>query len=106
MSANPFRSDWLDGAAGDRLRPQGTQSYVSGATDEPLRFITISQQLDKTVSRHGSRDAAMFDATGRAAVVVRPASARPTNSPPACSRSGCGAATASASGHPIAPSGW
>ena len=64
MSANPFRSDWLDGAAGDRLRPQGTQSYVSGATDEPLRFITISQQLDKTVSRHGSRDAAVFDAPG------------------------------------------
>jgi fatty-acyl-CoA synthase len=64
MSANPFRSDWLDGAAGDRLRPQGTQSYVSGSTDEPLRFITISQQLDKTVSRHGSRDAAVFDAPG------------------------------------------
>jgi fatty-acyl-CoA synthase len=64
MSANPFRSDWLDGAAGDRLRPQGTQSYVVGATDEPLRFITISQQLDKTVSRHGSRDAAIFEAEG------------------------------------------
>ena len=61
---NPFRSDWLDGAAGDRLRPQGTLSYVSGSTDEPLRFITIPQLLDKTVSRHGSRDAAVFDATG------------------------------------------
>ncbi len=37
---------------------------MSGSTDEPLRFITIPQQLDKTVSRHGSRDAAVFDATG------------------------------------------
>jgi fatty-acyl-CoA synthase len=64
MSANPFRSDWLDGAAADRLRPQGTLSYVSGSTDEPLRFITISQQLDKTVGRHGSRDAAIFEAEG------------------------------------------
>ena len=62
MSANPFRSDWLAAGHDDRLRPQGTQSYVSGSTDEVLRFITISQQLDKTVSRHGSRDAAIFDA--------------------------------------------
>jgi fatty-acyl-CoA synthase len=64
MSANPFRSDWLAAGQDDRLRPQGTQSYVSGSTDEVLRFITISQQLDKTVSRHGSRDAAIFDAEG------------------------------------------
>jgi fatty-acyl-CoA synthase len=64
MSANPFRSDWLDGGAADRLRPQGSLSYVSGLTDEPLRFITIAQQLDKTVGRHGSRDAAIFEAEG------------------------------------------
>jgi hypothetical protein len=50
MAANPFRSDWLAGGARRRLRPQGTLSYVSGSTDEPLRFITISQQLDKTVA--------------------------------------------------------
>jgi fatty-acyl-CoA synthase len=62
MAANPFRSDWLDGGAADRLRPQGTLAYVSGATDEPLRFITLWQQLEKTVSRHGARDAAIFDA--------------------------------------------
>ena len=62
MSANPFRSDWLAGGADDRLRPPGTLSYVAGSTDEPLRFITIAQQLDKTVARHGSRDAAIFDA--------------------------------------------
>jgi len=64
VAANPFRSDWLEGGRTDRLRPQGTLSYVSGSTDEPLRFITISQQLDKTVSRHGARDAAIFDGEG------------------------------------------
>ncbi|HSB22123.1 MAG TPA: AMP-binding protein, partial [Burkholderiaceae bacterium] len=64
MSANPFRSDWIAGARDEGLRPQGTLSYVSGSTDEVLRFITIAQQLDKTVSRHGSRDAAIFDAEG------------------------------------------
>ncbi|HEY2976910.1 MAG TPA: AMP-binding protein [Burkholderiaceae bacterium] len=64
MSANPFRSDWLDGGQDNRLRPQGTQSYVSGSTDEPLRFITLTQQLHKTVARHGSRDAAIFEAEG------------------------------------------
>ena len=62
MSANPFRSDWLAGGRDERLKPQGTLSYVSGSTDEPLRFITLSQQLDKTVARHGPRDAAIFDA--------------------------------------------
>jgi fatty-acyl-CoA synthase len=60
VSANPFRSDWLAGGRDERLRPQGTLSYVAGSTDEPLRFITVSQQLDKTVSRHGPRDAAIF----------------------------------------------
>ena len=62
MADNPFSSDWLAGGRDERLRPQGTLSYVSGSTDEPLRFITLSQQLDKTVSRHGPRDAAVFDA--------------------------------------------
>ena len=62
MGANPFRSDWLDGGSADKLKPQGTLSYVSGTTDEPLRFITIQQQLAKTVGRHGARDAAIFDA--------------------------------------------
>src|SRR4029078_8329825 len=31
-------------------------------TDEPLRFITLPQQLAKTVARHGARDAAIFEA--------------------------------------------
>jgi fatty-acyl-CoA synthase len=64
VSANPFRSDWLARDADDRLKPKGTLSYVAGTTDEPLRFITIPQLLDKTVGRHGSRDAAIFDAEG------------------------------------------
>jgi fatty-acyl-CoA synthase len=64
VSANPFRSDWLDGGSADKLKPQGTLSYVSGSTDEVLRFITIQQQLAKTVGRHGARDAAIFDAEG------------------------------------------
>ncbi|HEX7437442.1 MAG TPA: AMP-binding protein, partial [Caldimonas sp.] len=64
MSANPFRSDWLEGGRSDQLRPHGTLSYVSGSTDEPLRFITLPQLLEKTVGRHGSRDAAIFDAEG------------------------------------------
>ena len=57
---NPFASDWLRGGADDRLRPRGTLSYVAGATDETLRFITIGQLLDKAVARHGARDAAVF----------------------------------------------
>jgi fatty-acyl-CoA synthase len=64
VSANPFRSDWLGGTAADARRPSGTQSYVVGATTEPLRFLTIPQQLAKTVSRHGARDAAIFEAEG------------------------------------------
>ena len=64
MAENPFRSGWIQGAAADNLKPHGTLSYVSGPTDEVLRFITISEQLDKTVERHGARDAAIFDAEG------------------------------------------
>jgi len=64
VGANPFRSDWLDGGSADKLKPQGGLSYVSGSTDEPLRFITIQQQLAKTISRHGARDAAIFDVEG------------------------------------------
>ena len=64
MSVNPFRSDWLEAGQHDRQRPQGSLSYVSGSTDEPLRFITIPQQLHKTVGRHGARDAAIFEAEG------------------------------------------
>jgi fatty-acyl-CoA synthase len=60
VAQNPFASDWLRGGAGERLRPPGTLSYVAGATDEPLRFMTVPQLLDKAVARHGARDAAIF----------------------------------------------
>ncbi len=62
MPSNPFRSDWLGAGQSDPQKPPGSLSYVSGARDEPLRFITISQLLDKAVARHGPRDAAIFDA--------------------------------------------
>ena len=65
MSRNLFSSDWLQGGVDDRLSPPGTLSYVAGRTDEPLRFITIWQLLEKTVSRHGARDAAIFCAERR-----------------------------------------
>ena len=61
---NPFSSGWVRGGADERLRPQGTLSYVSGATDDPLRFRTISQALDRCIAKHGSRDAAIFAADG------------------------------------------
>lgn len=44
----------------DRRRPRGNLSYVSGVTDEPLRFVTMSQALDETVATHGARAAAIF----------------------------------------------
>ncbi len=61
---NPFSSGWVRGGSDERLRPQGTLSYVSGVTDDPLRFRTVSQALDKCVGHHGSRDAAVFAADG------------------------------------------
>ena len=72
MSHNPFSSGWVRGGADDRLRPQGTLSYVSGATDDPLRFQTISQLLDEAVAKHGSRDAVIFaaNAPGQSAVTL------------------------------------
>ena len=65
MSANVFSSSWLRGGADDRLRPPGTLSYVAGASDAPLRFMTIAQLLDRAVARHGARDAAVFCAERR-----------------------------------------
>lgn len=61
---NPFSSDFLRRAADDRLRPQGTLSYVAGATDDPLKFTTIPQLLDRACARHGGRTAAVFAASG------------------------------------------
>ena len=60
MSHNPFLSDWVKGGANLSLSPPGSLSYVAGSTDASLHFITVSQLLDRTVARHGSRDAAVF----------------------------------------------
>jgi fatty-acyl-CoA synthase len=59
---NPFSSDFLQGRSDDHLRPQGTLSYVAGSTDEPLKFMTVPQLLDRACSRHGGRTAAIFAA--------------------------------------------
>src|SRR5271167_69134 len=59
-SYNPFSSDFLRGNADDRLRPSGTRSYVAGATDDPLKFMTIPQLLDRACARFSSRPAAIF----------------------------------------------
>jgi fatty-acyl-CoA synthase len=61
---NPFSSDFLRSGADDRLRPHGMLSYVAGATDNPLKFMTIPQLLDRACARRGSRTAAIFAASG------------------------------------------
>ncbi len=63
---NPFSSDFLRGSADDRLRPEGMLSYVAGATDDPLKFMTIPQLLDRACARHGGRTAAIFAAADTA----------------------------------------
>jgi fatty-acyl-CoA synthase len=62
VSTNPFSSDFTRGGADDRLRPQGRLSYVAGATDDPLKFITIPQLIDRACARYGSRTGAIFAA--------------------------------------------
>jgi fatty-acyl-CoA synthase len=59
---NPFSSDFLRSAEDDRLRPQGTLSFLAGVTDDALKFMTIPQLLDRACARHGSRTAAIFAA--------------------------------------------
>ena len=59
-SYNPFSSDFLRSDANDRLRPQGTVSYVAGTTDEPPKFMTIPQLLDRACARNGGKPAAIF----------------------------------------------
>ncbi len=61
---NPFSSDFLRSGADDGLRPHGVLSYVAGATNDPLKFITIPQLLDRACTRHGSRTAAIFATSG------------------------------------------
>ena len=61
---NPFTSSWLRAAQGSGQRPQGGMSYVAGATDEALKFMTVPQLLDRAVLRYGAREAAVFAASG------------------------------------------
>src|SRR5215475_6596269 len=60
LSNNPFSSQFLRGGAEERLRPPGRLSYVSGPTDDPLKFITIPQLLDRACARNGAGEAAIF----------------------------------------------
>ncbi len=62
MQSNPFQSDWLAGSQVKVQKPRGSTSYVAGDTSTPLEFITLPEFLKQCVQRHGSRDAAIFDA--------------------------------------------
>lgn len=64
MRSNPFQSDWLSASASSAQAPRGTQSYAAGETSPPLDFITLPEFFKQCVQRHGSRDAAIFDAEG------------------------------------------
>ncbi len=57
---NPFSSDFLRSRGDDHLRPHGTLSYVAGASDDPLKYMTIPQLLDRACARQGGRAAAIF----------------------------------------------
>jgi fatty-acyl-CoA synthase len=61
--SNPFSSDFLKSRGDDHLRPQGTLSYVAGTGDDPLKYMTIPQLLDRACARHGGRTAAIFAET-------------------------------------------
>jgi len=60
MTAIPVLTAEVAPISDERLRPRGKASYVAGLTDEPLRFITLSQMFDETVADFGSRPAAIF----------------------------------------------
>jgi fatty-acyl-CoA synthase len=65
LDRNRFSSSFLRGGSDDRLRPPGSLSYVAGATDEPLKFMTVSELLDRACARYGAADAAFFAAGDR-----------------------------------------
>ena len=64
MPQNPFASDWLRGGSREQQRPQGGLSYVAGASDDPLRFVTIDRLLDEAVQKYGAGEAAVFCESG------------------------------------------
>ena len=57
---NPFTSGFLRAGADEGLRPPGRQSYVSGPSHDPLKFMTIPQLLDRACARNGAAEAAIF----------------------------------------------
>jgi fatty-acyl-CoA synthase len=57
---NPFSSNFLRGRGDDHLRPQGPLSYVAGTSDDPLKYMTVAQLLDRACARYGGRTAAIF----------------------------------------------
>jgi fatty-acyl-CoA synthase len=65
LDRNRFSSSFLRGGSDDRLRPPGSLSYVAGATDEPLKFMTVSELLDRACTRYGAANAALFAAGDR-----------------------------------------
>jgi fatty-acyl-CoA synthase len=60
---NPFSSNWVKSGRQDPRSPQNGLSYVAGSGEDPLRFRTIPQHLDRAVARFGPRDAVFFAAT-------------------------------------------
>jgi fatty-acyl-CoA synthase len=62
MTAPPALTAEVVSASDPRVRARGKVSYVCGPTDEPLRFMTLSQVFDETVVGFGARAAAIFSA--------------------------------------------
>jgi len=63
IGRNPFSSPFLRGNGADQLRPPGSVSYVIGTSDDALKFMTVSQLLDRACARFGAGDAAIFAAS-------------------------------------------
>lgn len=60
LGDNPFTSRFLRSGVDDQSRPPGRLSYVSGASHDPLKFVTIPQLLDRACARNGAAEAAIF----------------------------------------------
>ena len=63
-SAEPAAESTNVEVPGGSLAPRGGLSYVGGDRNEPLRHITIADQMAQTVAKFGHRDAAVFPAQG------------------------------------------
>jgi fatty-acyl-CoA synthase len=63
-SAEPAAEPTNVEVPGGSLAPRGGLSYVGGDRNDPLRHITIADQMAQTVAKFGHRDAAVFPAQG------------------------------------------